>query len=47
MDEPIEVNRKYIKIVKDVIEPQYTKHMDTLFILLKQEIDKRYLKKTS
>jgi hypothetical protein len=43
--EPIEINRKYLKVVKEIIEPHYEKHVEELFKILKQDIDKRYLKK--
>ena len=45
--EPIDVNRKFIKLIETTIQPKYEKALNELFQQLKQEIDKKYLKKTS
>lgn len=45
--EPIEVNRKFIKLMETTIQPKYERALNELFIKLKQEIDKKYLKKSS
>ena len=45
--EPIEVNRKFIKLMETTIQPKYEKALDELFQQLKQEINKKYLKKIS
>jgi len=43
--EPIEVNRKFIKMIEDVIKPQYNKQVNDIFSLLKKDIAIKYLKK--
>jgi hypothetical protein len=43
LTEPIEVNRKFIKLMETTIQPKYEKALDELFQQLKQEIDKKYL----
>jgi hypothetical protein len=45
--EPINVNRKFIKLMETTIQPKYEKALNELFQQLKQDIDKKYLKKTS
>ena len=45
--EPIDVNRKFIKLIETTIQPKYEKALDELFQQLKQEIHKKYLKKIS
>ena len=40
--EPIEVNRKFIKMIEEVIKPQYEKQVNDIFSLLKKEIDEKY-----
>lgn len=45
--EPIDVNRKFIKLIETTIQPKYERALDKLFQQLKQEINKKYLKKTS
>ena len=40
--EPIEVNRKFIKMIEEVIKPQYEKQVKDIFSLLKKEIDEKY-----
>ena len=45
--EPIDVNRKFIKLMETTIQPKYEKALNELFQQLKQDIDKKYLKKTS
>ena len=42
--EPIEVNRKFIKIIEEVIKPQYEKDLKDIFSLLKKDIDEKYIK---
>ena len=44
--EPIDVNRKFIKLIETTIQPKYEKALNELFQQLKQDIDKKYLKKT-
>ncbi len=41
--EPIDVNRKFIKLIETTIQPKYEKALNELFQQLKQEIDKKYL----
>ena len=43
LTEPIEVNRKFIKLMETTIQPKYEKALDELFKQLKQEINKKYL----
>ena len=45
--EPIDVNRKFIKLMETTIQPKYEKALNELFQQLKQDIDKKYLKKIS
>ena len=45
--EPIDVNRKFIKLIETTIQPKYEKALNELFQQLKQDIDKKYLKKIS
>jgi len=40
--EPIEVNRRFIKMIDEVIKPQYEKQLNDIFSLLKQDIDEKY-----
>jgi len=40
--EPIEVNRKFIKMIEEVIKPQYDKQVKDIFSLLQKDIDKKY-----
>lgn len=47
LTEPIEVNRKFIKLMETTIQPKYKKALNELFQQLKQEINKKYLKKIS
>ena len=37
--EPIEVNRKFIKMIEEVIQPEYERVLQDIFDLLKQDID--------
>jgi hypothetical protein len=37
--EPIEVNRKFIKMIEEVIQPEYKRVLQEIFDLLKQDID--------
>ena len=37
--EPLEVNRKFIKMIDEVIQPEYEKVLQDIFELLKQDID--------
>ena len=41
--EPIEVNRRFIKMIEEVIKPQYNKQVNDIFSLLKKDIDEYYL----
>ncbi len=43
LTEPLEVNRKFIKLMETTIQPKYEKALNELFQQLKQEIDKKYL----
>ena len=43
--EPIEVNRKFIKMIEEVIKPMYEKQVKDIFSLLKKDIDDKILKK--
>jgi len=43
LTEPIEVNRKFIKLMETTIQPKYEKTLNELFKQLKQEINKKYL----
>ena len=40
--EPIEVNRRFIKMIDEVIKPQYEKQLNDIFSLLKQDLDDKY-----
>ena len=40
--EPLEVNRKFIKLIETVIEPHYNKQLNDIFSLLKKDIDDKY-----
>jgi len=40
--EPIEVNRRFIKMIEEVIKPQYEKQVKDIFSLLKKDIDEKY-----
>jgi len=40
--EPIEVNRKFIKMIETSIKPQYEKQLNDIFSLLKKDIDEKY-----
>ena len=37
--EPLEVNRKFIKMIDEVIQPEYERVLQDIFDLLKQDID--------
>jgi hypothetical protein len=41
--EPIEVNRRFIKMIEEVIQPQYNKQLNDIFSLLKKDIDNKYV----
>ena len=45
LTDPIEINRKFIKLMETTIQPKYEKALNELFKQLKQEIDKKILKK--
>ena len=45
LGKPIEVNRKFIKMIEEVIKPQYEKQVKDIFSLLKKEIDEKYVVK--
>ena len=40
--EPIEVNRRFIRMIDEVIKSQYEKQLNDIFSLLKQDIDEKY-----
>ena len=40
--EPIEVNRRFIRMIDEVIKSQYDKQLNDIFSLLKQDIDEKY-----
>ena len=40
--EPIEVNRRFIKMIETIIKPQYEIQLNDIFSLLKQDIDEKY-----
>ena len=44
--EPIEVNRRFIKILETIIKPQYEKQLNDIFSLLQKDIDTKYKIKT-
>ena len=37
--EPLEVNRKFIKMIEEVIQPEYERVLKDIFDLLKQDIE--------
>ena len=43
--EPIEVNRKFIKMIEEKIKPEYDKVLEELYKRLKEDIDTKTLKK--
>lgn len=45
LGKPIEVNRKFIKFIETVVQPEYERVLETLFQQLKEQIDEKYLKK--
>ena len=45
MCEPIEVNRRFIKMIEEVIQPHYNKQLKEFFSLLKKDIDEKYKSK--
>jgi len=42
LGEPIEINKKFIKMIEKVIKPQYEKQLNDVFSLLKKDIDDKY-----
>jgi len=40
--EPIEVNRRFIKMIETIIQPQYETQVNDIFSLLKEEINDKY-----
>jgi len=40
--EPIDINRRFLKLIEEVIEPQYNKVLNDIFEKLKEEIDEKY-----
>jgi len=40
--EPIEVNRRFIKMIETIIQPQYETQVNDIFSLLKEDINKKY-----
>jgi hypothetical protein len=40
---PIQVNRKFIKFIKEEIQPEYERVLEVVLEKLKQEMDKKYL----
>lgn len=48
MDElgkPIQINRKFIKFIKEEIEPEYKRVFELLLQQIKDELDEKYLNK--
>jgi len=43
--EPLEVNRKFIKMIEEVIQPEYERVLQEIWKLLKENIDNKLLKK--
>lgn len=41
--QPVSVNRKFVKFIKEEIMPEYTKVLDKFYTQLIQELDKKYL----
>lgn len=39
--EPVEVNRMFIKMIDEVIQPEYERVLQEIFDLLKQDIDSK------
>jgi len=39
--EPLEVNRKFIKMIEEVIQPEYERVLQEIWKLLKENIDKQ------
>jgi hypothetical protein len=39
--EPLEVNRKFIKMIEEVIQPEYDRVLQEIWKLLKEDIDKQ------
>jgi len=42
LGEPIDINRKFLKLIEEVIEPAYNKSLHDIFEQLKNEIDTKY-----
>jgi hypothetical protein len=42
---PIEVNRKFIKFIKEDIEPEYKRVFEMLLQKLKDELDQKYFRR--
>jgi len=42
LGEPIDINRKFLKLIEEVIEPAYNKSLHDIFEQLKKEIDEKY-----
>tara|TARA_B100000780_G_scaffold164359_1_gene114915 strand:+ start:568 stop:756 length:189 start_codon:yes stop_codon:yes gene_type:complete len=40
--EPLEVNRKFIKMIEETIKPEYDKVLQEIWKQLKEDIDKTY-----
>ena len=43
LGKPIEVNRKFLKFIERDIQPEYERVLETLFQLLKEKLDEKYL----
>ena len=42
LGEPLDINRRFIKLIEEVIEPQYNKSLNDIFEQLTKEIDEKY-----
>ena len=42
LGEPIDINRKFLKLIEEVIEPAYNKSLHDIFEQLQNEIDIKY-----
>jgi len=42
LGEPLDINRRFIKLMEEVIEPAYNKTLQDIFEQLTKEIDEKY-----
>ena len=42
LGEPLDINRRFIKLIEEVIEPVYNKSLNDIFEQLKKEIEDKY-----